>query len=122
MKIIKLIQKDEFKDKPVKLLVHANMFHFYLSQFPCFAEDLEYFGFEETLMAYQTNQLPQECELVAELLFDLLTDTYFDTSLKGLFQVLEGDDLTAALNLLQFHQKHIEAVHAGVFPEPGERN
>lgn len=101
------------------LLVPEAVLLHYIRQFPCFVRDFPAVSSFKLLMeAYLAATMTTEQEIVTELIFDLLTDTYFACQLKDIFGVLEEDDRAAVMAVLQFHNMYISGIQAGIIPIP----
>jgi len=103
------VDDDELSD----VAVSPDLFALYVQQFPCFAEYRGKRELSEVMRAYNEGELNEEQDLVIECILDLLSDQYFDFSLKDAFQVWSQGDLAAFVKILGFHSLSLEIESQG---------
>lgn len=104
-----MIENSEVEgDDLLDIAVSADLFQLYLQQFPCFAGYGDKIEFNAIMRAYDEGELTEEQDLAVECVLDLLSDQYFDFSLKDAFQLWGQGDLAAFIKILGFHSISVE--------------
>lgn len=98
-----MIDETEIAEEDLELSVSPVLFNSYLMMFPCFKSYRGKTDLESILEKYDEGMLDDAQDLAVEAVMDLVSDQYFEFSLKDAFMHWSSEDQAVFIQILGFH-------------------